>query len=125
LIADITRAMVESSAYKIYVCNVMTQQGETEGFSASDHVKQLVAHSHQKVINACMVNSADVPVHAQGRYKAEASFPVAADVDEINALGYEAVGSDLLSVTDYVRHDSAKLTKALIRLIERKRVIRR
>lgn len=125
LIEDITKAIAASSAYKIYVCNVMTQQGETESFSASAHVRAIIEHSDKNVINACIVNTAAVPLDAQGRYKAEDSFPVGADVEPIRALGYEAVGTDLLSVTDYVRHDSAKLTKALIQLIERKRVIRR
>lgn len=125
LIKDITTAVDQSTAYKIYVCNVMTQPGETEGYTASDHVRTLVEHSAKNIINACMVNTAEVPLPAQGRYKAEDSFPVVADVEKIRELGYDVVGTDLLSVTDYVRHDSGKLTKALIRLIEHNRVIRR
>ena len=103
----------------------MTQQGETDGYSASDHLQAIIDHSHKNVIDACLVNNADVPVDAQGRYETEASFPVAPDVDKIKSMGYMCIGMDLLSVNDYVRHDSTKLTKALIRLIEKHRIIKR
>ena len=125
LIKELADAVVESGAYKIYVCNVMTQQGESEGYSASDHVEAIVQHSHRKIMNACLVNSAEVPPEAQGRYKSEDSFPVVPDVDRIREMGIEVVGTDLLSVTDYVRHDSTKLTKALIKLIEKHRILKR
>jgi len=112
-------------AFKIYVCNVMTQAGETDGFNASDHLKAIIDHSQKDVVNACLVNNAKVPLEAQGRYKTEGSFPVEADVEKIKAMGYTVEATDLLGVSDYVRHDSVKLTKALIRLIERHRVIKR
>jgi len=124
-IKEITEAMVRSQAFKIYVCNVMTQQGETDGYSASDHVKAIIQHSHKDVLDACLVNNAEVPLEAQGRYEAEESFPVNADTEKMRAWGYTIVATDLLGVTDYVRHDSIKLTKALIRLIEKHRVIKR
>ncbi len=114
-----------SKAYKIYVCNVMTQPGETDHYSASDHLQAIVDHSSPQILNACLVNSVEVPLDARSRYAQEGSFPVVADIEKIEALGIKAVGHDLLSVNDYVRHDSEKLTKALIALIEKNRVIKR
>ena len=125
VIHGIPEAIARSSAYKIYVCNVMTQQGETEEYSASEHVRAIVEHTSKEILNACLVNIAKAPADALGRYQGENSFPVAADVEEIRAMGYKVVDTDLLSVTDYVRHDSMKLTQALIKLIETHRVIRR
>ena len=125
VINEISEAIAASSAYKIYVCNVMTQQGETEGFTATDHVKAIVEHSNKDVINACIVNNAEVPVEALGRYEEEESFPVKADVEKIRGMGYTAYDTDLISVNDYVRHDSQKLTKALISLIEEKVNVKR
>ena len=125
LINDISKAVAESAAYKIYVCNVMTQQGETGGYSASDHIQAIIDHSNKKVLDACLVNDAEVPLEALERYKTEDSFPVTLDVDKIKNMGYTVVATDLLGVSDYVRHDSTKLTKALISLIERNRVIKR
>ncbi len=125
IIKGVAEAIAKSSAFKIYVCNVMTQPGETDNYSASEHVKSIVQHANPKVIDACIVNNAVAPDHMLGRYQSENSYPVKADVEKIREMGYKVIEEDLLSITDYVRHDSQKLTNALIRLIERHRVIKR
>lgn len=125
VIKKITDYISNSKAYKVYVCNVMTQPGETDHYSASEHLEAIIKHSSPTILNACLVNSADVPLQARERYEVEGSFPVEADVQKIEALGIRAVAEDLLSVNDYVRHDAEKLTKALIALIEKNRVIKR
>lgn len=125
VIKKITDYISNSKAYKVYVCNVMTQPGETDRYSASEHLEAIIEHSSPTILNACLVNSADVPLLARERYKVEGSFPVEADVEKIEALGIRAVAEDLLSVNDYVRHDAEKLTKALIALIEKNRIIKR
>lgn len=125
IIKGMPEAIAKSSAFKIYVCNVMTQLGETTHYTAADHLKAIVEHSNKDVLNACIINTAEVPLEAQARYKTEDSVPVQADVEKIKEMGYKVVATDLLSVNNYVRHDSAKLTKALINLIEAHRVIRR
>ncbi len=125
IIDGISEAIAKSLAYKIYVCNVMTQEGETDHYSASEHVKAIIEHSNKDVLNACIVNNSRIPLDALGRYKSENSFPVEADVAKIKEMGCHVVETDLVSVNDFVRHDSGKLTKALIKLIESKRVIRR
>ncbi|MFC1510087.1 uridine diphosphate-N-acetylglucosamine-binding protein YvcK [Candidatus Omnitrophota bacterium] len=125
IIKGMSEALAKSSAFKIYVCNVMTQHGETDGFSASDHVKALIDHGNRKIIDACLINDAVVPPGVLDRYKDEESFPVFPDSQKIRAMGYHVVATDLLGVSDFVRHDSSKLNKALIQLIESKRVIKR
>ncbi len=125
IVKGMSEAIAKSQAFKIYICNVMTQHGETDRFSASDHVRALVEHANKDVIDACLINDARAPVEALKRYKEEGSFPVDADVDKILAMGYKVVATDLLGVTDYLRHDSIKLNHALIKLIETHRVIRR
>jgi len=104
---------------------VMTQPGETDGYSAWDHCNAIIGHANKNVINACIVNNALVPQEALNRYKAEDQFPVKPTAEKIKDNGYKILATDLLSVGDYVRHDSSKLTKALIKLIETHRVIRR
>ena len=120
-----SEAIGKSKGFKIYVCNVMTQHGETDHFSASDHVKALVAHSNRNIINACLINNAQAPTDALHRYEGEESFPVVADIEKIRDMGYRVVATDLLGVTDYVRHDSHKLNKALIKLISTYKIIKR
>ncbi|MDE2009098.1 MAG: YvcK family protein [Candidatus Omnitrophica bacterium] len=126
IIKGMADAVATSPAYKIYVCNVMTQQGETDNFSASDHLRVLLEHTNPKLVDACLINDAVVSnEEALNRYRQENAYPVAADSDRIKAMGIKVVAADLLSVADYVRHDSKKLTQALIRLIETQRVIKR
>ncbi len=125
IIKGMAEAIAQSSAFKIYACNVMTQTGETPGFKASDHLSAILEHTNKDIMNACLVNNAVAPQDALNRYKLEDSYPVEADVEKIREMGYNVVATDLLSVTDYVRHDSQKLTKALIKLIETHRVIKR
>ena len=125
VVAGIPEAMVNSSAFKIYVCNVMTQQGETDEYSACDHVRAIADHTNNKIVDACVINNAEVPEAALKRYQIEDSFPVKADSEKIRGLGYKVYATDLLEVDNFVRHDSEKLTKALIRLIEQYRVIKR
>jgi uncharacterized cofD-like protein len=126
IIKGMTESIAAASAYKIYVCNVMTQPGETDGFTASDHLRVLLEHTDPKLVDACLVNDAVVSnEEALNRYYKENSYPVAADGDRIKEMGVKVIAADLLSVADYVRHDSKKLTQALIKLIESQRVIKR
>jgi uncharacterized cofD-like protein len=125
IINGMTEAIQRSKAYKIYICNVMTQPGETGGYSASDHLRALIRHTAEGVVDVCLVNSAVAPQEALERYRQEDSYPVELDAEGIKELGCKVVAEDLLGVNDYVRHDEKKLTKALINLIERHRVIKR
>ena len=125
IIKGVSEAIAKSRAFKIYVCNVMTQHGESDGYTASDHLKAIIDHANKDIIDACLINNAQAPREALGRYEEEVSFPVEADVDKIRKMGYKVEATDLLGVTDYVRHDSLKLNEAIIRLIEAHRVIKR
>ncbi len=125
IIQGMAEAIATCNAYKIYVCNVMTQPGETDGYSVCDHLRAIIDHAQTKVVDACLANDAQIPVDALGRYEHEHSFPVKLDTDRVKELGVKMIATDLLGVSNYVRHDPEKLTKALIKLIETHRVIKR
>ena len=91
----------------------------------STHLQAIIDHSNRDVVDACLINNARAPKDALGRYEEEVSFPVEPDVKEIREMGYKVEATDLLGVTDYVRHDSSKLNAAIIQLIETHRVIKR
>ena len=61
LIKEIAKAIADSEAIKVYVCNVMTQPGETDGYSVGDHIKALVKHSSARILDYCVVNTGEVP----------------------------------------------------------------
>jgi uncharacterized cofD-like protein len=125
IIKGMSEAIARSSAFKIYVCNVMTQPGETDNYNASDHIRAILEHSVPKIIDACLLNDAKAPDAALEKYRKEDQFPVSADLDNIRNLGIKVFNTDLLEVTDYLRHDSAKLNKALIKVIEMHRIVKR
>ena len=57
LIRQISEEIVKKDVVKLYLCNVMTQEGETDGFTAADHLQMIIAHTQNKIVNCCLVNS--------------------------------------------------------------------
>ena len=117
LVDGIVDAIRKSSALKIYVCNVMTQEGETEGYTASDHIAALFQHSAQGLFHLSLVNSSPIPAEAAGRYAQEGAELLRYDADRCAALGVELVSRPIVMVQDgYVRHHPGKLAQELILL---------
>ncbi|MGA2775207.1 MAG: gluconeogenesis factor YvcK family protein [Candidatus Omnitrophota bacterium] len=119
LIKEITNAVLTSSAIKVYVCNVMTQPGETDGYSVSDHIRALVTHSDPKILNYCIVNTGEVPADILKRYAQQDSYLVVNDRKKAETAGYRVIEDDFGIIEDgVVRHDAVKLAKLILGLIE-------
>lgn len=119
LVDGIADAVRTSDALKIYICNIMTQDGETEGMTASDHVKALLDHSGPGLVDLCLCNSAPVRPGLVERYREEDAAPIVVDTQAIEALGVEVVTRPLASETlNYARHSFARLAKAVMELYE-------
>ena len=120
LIKDIAKAVNDSKAKKIYVCNIMTQPGETDGFSVSDHIKTLFKHAgYNHIINAVLVNN-DLPEELIAPYRNAGSEPVKVDSDEINKMGIEIVQKNLIEDkrfedghSSFVRHSPSRLARVI------------
>ncbi len=120
LIKDIAKAVHESKAKKIYVCNIMTQPGETDGFTVSDHIKTLISHAqYDKIIDAVLVNT-DLPENLTAPYKDAGSVPVVVDTKEINKLGIQIVQKNLIEDKRYedghssfIRHSPQRLARII------------
>ena len=118
LVEGVVDAIRRSRAVKVYVCNVMTQHGETGGFKASDHVRVLLEEGGRGLFDYVLVNTRRPRSTALlARYAQERAEPVEADVAAIEALGCRAVAEDLLSEDGLVRHDARKVTSVLLRLL--------
>ena len=119
LVDGISEAVCASKAMKIYICNIMTQDGETEGMTASDHVKALLRHSGPGLVDICLCNSAPVRPGLLERYKEEDAAPIVVDKEAIEALGVELVTRPLASETlNYARHSFARLSAAVMELYQ-------
>ena len=117
LIKDLTCAISKSKAKKIYVVNVMTQPGETEGYSASDHVKAVINHSNRDVMEYVIINSGEIPDFLLSRYLSDGSTPVECDSGIIEEMGYTVVTGSIINPTDVVRHSPKMLAEMIMALI--------
>ncbi len=117
LVEEIREAILKSDAVKIYVCNVMTQPGETDGYGALEHVRALIDHMGKQFLDYVIVNDQKITTEQLKQYYAEGSMPVTPDVEKIRKLGITVVPASLISKDDLVRHDPRKLARALIMLI--------
>ncbi|MFC1590694.1 uridine diphosphate-N-acetylglucosamine-binding protein YvcK, partial [Candidatus Omnitrophota bacterium] len=117
LVKGIYHEIVRSRAIKIYICNVMTQKGETAGYKASDHLKAILDHAGPGVVTYCVVNTAKVPDNMLDKYKEQDSYPVIPDIENIKKMRCRVVEGNLISAADFVRHDSVKLARVTMDLI--------
>ena len=117
LVRGVSSALAATKAPKIYICNIMTQPGETDGFAASQHVTAIERFSSPKLIDCVIVNSARVRSHLAAKYAATDSVPVALDPPRLSQLGVRIATGDLLQQGEVVRHDPEKLARRLMELI--------
>ena len=118
LIDRITAEITASNAVKMYVCNVMTQPGETQSMTASEHVRTLFENAGGAVCEYAIVNEQSPSLLLQ-TYALEGQLPVVADFERIEALGVTPVGAQVISETQTVRHDPERLANVVFSIIDR------
>ncbi len=115
LVEGVPQAIAETDALKIYICNIMTQDGETEGYTAADHVQALMEHGAPGMVDLCLANCAPVPENLLGRYEEEGAVPLVVDRERIAAMGLELVERPVArEKSDFARHDPDKLAEAVL-----------
>ena len=123
LVDEVVKAIVQADAPKIYVCNIMTQDGETEGYTTADHLDALLAHGEPGLVDLCLVNSAPVDSALLEKYREENAVPLVLDRDRLETMGLEIVERPLASEEgDYARHDPDRLAEAILEIYRRKAV---
>ncbi len=113
LVPGIAERINRSPARVVYICNVMTQPGETDGFAAIDHVKTLLAMTSLTRIDAAVINSRRASRAILERYAAQKQTWVAPTVAQIEELGIRVITGDYLLEGDLLRHNSAALAETL------------
>lgn len=115
LVEEIANEIAQSKARKIYVCNIMTQPGETDDYTVSDHVKALMQHANSNtIIDAVLVNNS-LPENMSDKYKNAGSFPVKLDKENLKNLGVDLCSKKLIedSKEGLVRHSSHRVARAI------------
>jgi len=116
LIPEVAQALRTTRARVVYVCNVMTQPGETDAFSAADHVEALYRHGMAGLIDDVVVNDTPVSGSLAEVYERSGARPVAVDDDRLAALGVRIVHARVASGGDFFRHDPGALADVVLRL---------
>lgn len=117
LVDGVADCLRSSDAVKIYICNVMTQPGETDGYTATDHVKALIDHIGPGCIDYVVVNKQEIAEDLRDVYAKRGAEPVEVNEAELEALGVQVVQANLISETNLVRHDPVKLSRTIMGMI--------
>lgn len=116
LVEGVAEAVRSCPAPKVYVCNVMTQPGETDGYSAADHLEALHRHVGGSLVDYAVVNVAP-PNRLLSKYEKEGAYPVKPDLPRVRELGVEPIPANLMNEDSLVRHDPVTLAETILEVM--------
>ena len=115
LVDQVPQAISKAKGIRVYVCNVMTQPGETEDYTVADHIEAVHKHAGCRLIDYCLVNNSSIDPSLLERYREEGATPVELDLSRTRRLGVKVIEKDMMGVHNgYVRHDPEKLAHAIM-----------
>jgi uncharacterized cofD-like protein len=117
LIPEVRRAIKETRAWVVYVCNVMTQPGETDGYTAVDHLEALYRHGMSGLVDVVLVNETPVTAGLLASYERFGAGPVRVDEGRLRDMGVKVVRAPVAAQSNVVRHDPERLAQALLRVL--------
>ena len=123
LIKDISNALQKTNAIKIYISNIMTQPGETDKFTVSDHISAIYKHGGYGIVDYVVANIGDIDDELKQKYHLDGSNLVTIDKEMLNKLNVEVVEGNLVKVkNNLIRHDADNLAAILIETIMDKKL---
>ncbi len=114
LVKGVIEAIADSKAPKFYISNIMTEEGETDNFTAADHLRVIQKHTGKQIIDYAVVNSGKIDEERLRRYIEEKAVPVRSSSDEIAKMGINIIERDLVSDTEVAWHDADKLAWVIL-----------
>jgi uncharacterized cofD-like protein len=123
LVARVADAIGESPALKIFICNLMTQPGETDGYNAGQHLHTVMKYASQIRFDYVLANNRPISEEQTELYRADGAFQIGLndDIETVVGPGSEVVRTDLLDEGEMVRHNSERLARVVIACEERAR----
>jgi uncharacterized cofD-like protein len=120
LVRGIPQAIAASRALKVYICNLMTQANESIGRTAADHICALNAHAGGQIFDYALINQKPASREMKAKYALEGATQVVADCQAIRDLGVQPVLGDYLTEGDVARHDTDRIARDLLKLVQQK-----
>ncbi|MDT8716089.1 YvcK family protein [Clostridium sp. 19966] len=123
LVKDISAAIKKSDAFKIYICNIMTQPGESDNYDVAEHINAINRHVNGEIVNCVIANAGRIDKKLSEIYKKQGSNLVNIDKERLRKLGVNLVEGDFVKVNkDLIRHDAEKLASILVETIMEKKL---
>ena len=115
VISNVSEKIRESKAKKIYVCNVMTQHGETDNYSVCDHIVAINKHVEENIFDLVIANSREFDDSILSKYHKEKQEPVKIDQDKIKELGIKLIKNNDVGIVDNntIRHNADKVSELI------------
>ena len=118
LVNGVSRAIRESKAIKLYVCNIMTEPGLTDNYSVADHINAIVEHCGEGLIDYCLYDTGEVVPEFIKKYNLDGAELVEQDLSEIKDKKIKFIKEDMSIIKDdFVRHNSMIIADTLIKMI--------
>ena len=119
LVDGVAEAINFSKAKKVYVCNLMTKHGESDGFKASDFIKEIRNYLEDGKLDFVVVNSGVLPEKMVQRYTREKAEPVIVDNDQVKKLTKNVIAKPLATAGTLLRHDTGKIARIIIDIVSK------
>jgi len=123
IIKDVARAIKKSKAPKLYICNLVTQPGETDNYQVSDHIKVLNSYLGENTINMVLANDKDIPQDLVEKYaNKEQKDPVKLDEPALKKLKVKVIKDKIYTIEDgFLRHDTLKTAYLVFSILMEKK----
>ena len=124
LVNKISSAVRKSKAYKVYISNIMTQPGETDGFTASDHLKTIQKYGGKDIVECVIANCGAISDELKEKYDKEGAKLVELDEENIKSQGVDLIVGNLIKMeSGFIKHDADHLAQILVETIMEKHLL--
>lgn len=118
LIKNVAKTIKESKALKFYISNIMTEPGQTDNYSVSDHISAITEHTRENIIDYCLGNVGEIVPEYVRKYNKQGSDIVDVDTAKIKELGVNVIKRDIAKIENgYIRHDTEEIAKTIMEFI--------
>ncbi len=118
LIKNVAKAIKESKAIKFYISNIMTEPGQTDNYSVSDHIAAITEHTRENIIDYCLGNAGEIVPEYVRKYNRQGSDVVDLDTAKIKELGINVIKRDIAKIENgYIRHNTEEIAKTIMEFI--------
>lgn len=116
LVNGVARAIKESTGLKVYISNIMTEPGQTDEYSVSDHLNAIIDHCGKGIVDYCIYDTGEIVPEFIKRYNLEGQDLVAPDIDKVKGITFLQRNLSMIS-NECIRHDPELVAKSIIELI--------